>query len=370
MKPTIILALLLSLNVCAQQDVPVLDLSTQTSLEGKIDAVITHYQGVYEIPGLSVGVVTADDVLFCQGYGVKSIRSNHPVDGNTIFHAASISKLFTAQAVMLLVQEGVFGLDDRISDLLPELTYDDPEFEQVQVKQLLNHTAGLPDINNYHWHRNNEEDISLARYMLSQKFRLENSPGTNFSYSNLGYDLLGYLIARYGNTSFEDYLKTEVLMPNQMANSDFRYFMIPEELRVSPHSKRRLWGNIYSRNVYPYTREHAPSSTLNTSAQELSLWMMDVLQKLQTEGEAGLFWPMLQSSTSLSSYIGLGFQRFEVEGQQVVGHFGGDRGFRSYLLLVPEANLGLVLLANCDYNEDFRQDILHTILRECLEDLE
>ncbi len=359
MKTSFFFLLLLSFNLTAQPDKK----PGQHSLEQQIDSIITHYQEVYEIPGLSVGVVQADAVLFNRAYGVKNIHTNDPVSTGSIFHAASVSKLFTAQAIMLLSRDGKLHLEDRVVDLLPELTYADEAFEQVTVKQLLNHTAGLPDVNNYHWHRNNEEDISLARYMLSQKFKLDHAPGTAFRYSNLAYDLLGYIIARHSGTSFEDYIKANILLPNQMIESDFRYFLIADSLRVSPHSERRILGNIYPRSVYPYTREHAASSTLNTSTTELNHWMVAVLRDLRTHGEEGVFGPMIESSTSLTPHIGLGFQRFEVAGFQVAGHYGGDRGFRSYLLLVPEKNLGLILLANCDYNEDFRQDILHNILR-------
>lgn len=358
----LLIAFFFSVNLAAQPKTTARS-TDHLRVVAQVDSIVTHYQQAYEIPGLSVGVVQADSVLFCGAYGVRSIRSQMPVQVNSIFHAASISKLFTAQAVMQLVREGNIKLEDRIVDLLPELNYKDADFEQVTVLQLLNHTAGLPDIKNYHWHRNNEEDISLARYMLSQSFKLDTTPGTVFRYSNLAYDLLGFLIARRSSTSFEDYVKTQILEPHQMLASDFRYFLIPDSLRVSPHSQRRLSGNTYPRRIYPYTREHAPSSTLNTSAEELCQWMRAVLQDLQTAGETGLFRTMIQPSTPLTPHMGIGFQLFEVEGIPVAGHFGGDRGFRSYLLLVPDKDIGLVLLANCDYHEDFRQEILHSILR-------
>ena len=331
-------------------------------LRQQIDAIVQERMEQYQIPGLAIGIVQGDSFTYSQGYGYRNNKTADAVTAESIFHTASISKLFTAQAIQQLAVNGKPSLDDKIATLLPQLQYSDEHFREVTVRQLLNHTAGLPDIKNYRWGRQHESVESLEKYMLAHSFKLHSPPGTTYQYSNLGYDLLGYLVQGITGVSFEDYVQEQILRPAGMITSDFRYFRIPERLRVSPHSKRLLTGNIYPRRTYPYTREHGPSSTLNASASELCSWMRFVLKDLRSEN-GSLFHPMIQPSTSASPYIGLGFQLFELEGYAVAGHFGGDQGFRSYLLLVPEENIGLVLLANCDYEEDFRQDILHTILR-------
>ncbi|MEL7421386.1 MAG: serine hydrolase domain-containing protein [Bacteroidota bacterium] len=333
----------------------------QPALSTQIDTLVHQRMQQYQIPGLAIGVVQGNEVLYRQGYGIRDIETQAPVTAQSIFHTASISKLLTAQAVMQLQEARKLDLDDKVIALLPQLQIVDERFHQVTVRQVLNHTAGLPDIKNYRWGRQHESIESLDQYMLSHKFRLRAEPGRVYQYSNLGYDLLGYLIQEVSGVSFEDFMQEQVLRPANMLASDFRYFRIPGELRVSPHTRRRLGGKIVPRPTYPYTREHAPSSTLNASAEELCYWMQFVLKDVG-HGDESRFQSMLQPSIPASPYIGLGFQLFAVEGQAVAGHFGGDQGFRSYLLLVPEKDLGLVLLANCDYNEDFRQAILHSVL--------
>lgn len=146
-----------------------------------------------------------------------------------------------------------------------------------------------------------------------------------------------------------------------MKQSSFRYTQIPDSLRVSPHSRRYIGKKRYVRRVYPYNIEHAPSSTLNASAFELSLWMMDMLQQLRDANNASVLHTMVEPSTSLSSNIGLGFQRFSIVDHQAYGHFGGDTGFRSLLVIIPDQNIGIVVLGNCDYEEDFRQEIVRDI---------
>ncbi|WP_020570522.1 serine hydrolase [Neolewinella persica] len=120
---------------------------------------------------------------------------------------------------------------------------------------------------------------------------------------------------------------------------------------------------IYERGTYPYTREHAPSSTLNASAKELSKWMVSFLHSLAGPDLNIDHLAMIMPTFEPYPYTGLGFQLSALNGKKTIGHYGGDRGFRSCLIMIPEENIGLVLLANCDYEEDFRQEILHPIVK-------
>ena len=190
---------------------------------------------------------------------------------------------------------------------------------------------------------------------------LDAEPDTEYQYSNLGYNVLGLIIEEVSGTNFDEFMKSNILDESKMSNSDFRYFKIPAPLRSSPHTDRMITHAVYERKVYPYTREHAPSSTLDSSSTDLSKWMITVLDSLSNSSGEGLYDTMIEPSSPLSPYIGLGFQLGNLGSKNTIGHYGGDRGFRSYLLMIPEENMGLVVLANCDYQEDFRQEILHSI---------
>ena len=177
----------------------------------------------------------------------------------------------------------------------------------------------------------------------------------------MAYDILGYVIEKVSGSTFDDYLKENVLNKNGMYNSDFRYFKIHDSLKTSPHSKRWVTNNIYERKTYPYTREHAPSSTLNSSSKDLSKWMISFLQALGDSDLNNRISTMIEPSFSSNPFIGLGFQLNDFNSKKTIGHYDGDKGFRSYLIMIPDEKIGLVLLANCDYNEDFRQEIIHPI---------
>lgn len=328
----------------------------------KIDSIIIGKMTEYNLPGLAVGVIKGDSIIYSKGYGIKSINHEGNITKSSNFHTASISKIFTALATMKLVGLEKLTLDDKLVDVVPELRYKDSRVEKVTIKQLLNHTSGIPDLAGYNWKQNNQTDASRKEFIKKLHLKLKFDPSTKFLYSNLAYDILGYAIEKRSGMLFEDFVKQNVLLPGGMMNSDFRYFVIPDSLNVSPHSKDFLTKTIRENKTYPYTIEHAPSSTLNSSALELSSWMITFLRELDND-RSGLYQLMISKSTNVNSHIGLGFQLYSLFDENAIGHFGGDKGFRSYLVMIPEKKIGVVVLGNCDFNEDFRQEIAHPILK-------
>lgn len=335
----------------------------QNSLEIKIDSIVAKKMNAYNIPGLSIGVVENDSIIYSKGYGVKSINTKDLVTKTTNFHTASISKLFTAHAIMILVQENKISLENKLIEIIPELKYKDERVKNITIKSLLNHTSGLTDVSSYNWKNNNQSENSLKDYILGLNLKLLSEPHSEYNYSNLGYNILGYVIEKLSETNFDEFVKENILIPSQMSNSDFRYFKIADSIKTSPHSKRVISKKIYERKIYPYTREQAPSSTLNSSANDLSKWMISFLKSSSSLSSEKSFERMFEPSFNQYPYIGLGFQLSNLNKEKIIGHYGGDKGYRSYLIMIPEKRIGLVLLANCDYDEDFRQEILHPIVK-------
>lgn len=357
MKQTILLLLCLLTQLSFAQ--------SDEELKAKIDSIVQARADAYQLVGLSMGVVRGDEVFFAKGYGTRQLNTRKPVTENSIFHVASVSKLFTAMAVMKLMEESKMGLETPVVNIVPNLNYSDEQVSEITVQQVLNHTSGLPDVYNYNWKSYRKQENSLREYFKDRKLKARSTPGTVYDYSNLAYDLLGLLVEELAGMSFEDYVKQALLSPAGMKQSDFRHFLIPEELRTRPHTKNRVSGKISERSVYPYNREHGPSSTLNASARELSLWMIHFLKALKNDK---LYQSMLEKSTEASPYIGLGFHLVKINGFDAVGHFGGDTGFRSALFMIPEKKLGFVVLGNVDYKDDFRQELIRDISKLMLED--
>lgn len=102
---------------------------------------------------------------------------------------------------------------------------------------------------------------------------------------------------------------------------------------------------------------------MNASARDLSKWMTHFLQELNDGNSASIYHSMLKPSSDVYPHIGLGFQLYDFENHKAIGHYGGDQGFRSFLMMIPDKNIGLVVLGNCDYQEDYRQEIIRPIAK-------
>lgn len=332
----------------------------------KVDSIVISKMNDYEIPGLSISLVKNDSIIYAKGYGIKSIKNPLPVTEHSNFHTASISKLFTALTVVTLLAENDISLEEKLVNLIPELSYRDKRVEDISIKTLLNHTSGIPDVSNYQWKNNNQSINSLKDYVLGLKLKLDSHPGTAYNYSSLAYNILGYVVEKLSETPFEDYVKKNILNSSEMYASDFRYFKIPDSIKTSPHSKKPITKKVYVLATYPYTREQAPSSKLNSSSGDLSKWMISFLKKIESNMPDRDLSTMIEPGFDSYPNIGLGFQLGTLGSNATIGHLGGDKGYRSYLLMIPEEKMGLVILANCNYNEDFRQEILHPIAKVML----
>ena len=306
----------------------------------RVDSIVAGKMNQYSIPGLAIGLVRGDTILYAKGYGLKRIESHEPVTETSNFHTASISKLFTAQAVVMLLSENNISLNEKLVKIIPELRYEDQRVEEITIKNLLNHTSGLPDVRNYYWKNNNQSPTSLIEYISGIELRLDSQPGTRYQYSSMGYNILGYVVEKLSESSFEVYVKENILGVSRMKNSDFRYFEIPDSIKTYPHSKRRITKKVYTRKTYPYTREHAPSSTLNSSSRDLSKWMISFLKSVENNQPDHNCSIMLEPTFSSYPFIGLGFQLSSIDSKKTIGHFGGDKGYRSYMLMIPEEKMG------------------------------
>ncbi|MEO1655227.1 MAG: serine hydrolase domain-containing protein [Bacteroidota bacterium] len=278
-------------------------ISAQDRFSQRVDSLLEAKRSYYQIPGLAIGIVQQGALRYAQAYGLKNHSDQSPLYPSSIFHCASVSKLFTAQAIIELATENKLSLDDLLVDFLPHLADRDERIRYISLRQMLNHSAGLPDVRNYHWEDQLRADSSLSQYVEGMTPKLLFPPGTQYRYCNLAYDILGYVVEKASGMLFEDYVKEKILIPAGMIQSDFRYFKIPDSLRVVPH--HRKGKQVKVRKIYPYNRIHAPSSTLNASAPELCQWMIYFMKHLQSRKD---YQQMLTSSLDFAPGIGLGLQ--------------------------------------------------------------
>jgi CubicO group peptidase (beta-lactamase class C family) len=297
------------------------------------------------VAGLAVAVVRGEEVL-ARGFGVRDLDTGSPVTPETMFHLASVSKPFVATAV---VSSGL-DLDAPIVDWVPELTLADGREREVTARGLLSHTSGLPDIVEYGWHNPRLDDDALAEFARTLSGRhLKFEPGSAFSYSNSGYELLGLLLSRVTGTTFEDAMRQVVLAPLGMRRSTYLRSEVPADLASSPHVGMPV---TVPGDAYPYTRSHAPSSSLHSNVAEMCRWMTAHFApadgpRLDAELLDLVSRPVIATDEPpWDEAMGLGWSLGSYLGHRTISHSGADPGFGSRLVLVPERRTGVVVLAN------------------------
>ncbi|MFC6155884.1 serine hydrolase domain-containing protein [Kribbella jiaozuonensis] len=301
------------------------------SFEDGLWPLVEGFVASHDVAGLAVAVVRDGEVV-SRGFGVRDVGRGTPVTPETMFHLASVSKPFVATAVVHKLD-----LDAPITEWVPELTLADGRAGEVTARRLLSHTSGLPDVSEYGWHDPQLGDDALSEFARSLSgWRLRDDSA--FSYSNAGYELLGLALSRATGTTFEDAVRREVLAPAGMRNSTFLRADVPAELAASPHVGMPL---MVPGDAYPYTRRHAPSSTLHSNLVELSRWITNAPElELMSQPVVQVGRPPWEEA------MGLGWALGTYRGHRTLSHSGLDPGFGARIVLVPDRRTGVVVLAN------------------------
>jgi CubicO group peptidase (beta-lactamase class C family) len=325
-----------------------------------LDRIIKEFINNEAVPGLSVGVVYNREIIYTKGFGVKNVDTLEPVESRSIYHMASVSKTFVATGIMQLVEKGKINLDSCLIEYLPYFQLKDERYKRITIRQLLSHVSGMPDAEDYEWDKPQYDEEALERYVKSIKEKeLLWEPGEKFAYSNIGFEILGDVIAKVSGMSFEQYMKENILDVLQMEQSNFYKPSVSEKLIMSPHilDVKEGYGAAVS-EIFPYNRAHGPSSTLYSNVVELCNYAIANMdeggykQKRILKPSSYLELWQEQTSTGWEGYIshvGLAWFLGEYKGNKVRSHSGMDTGFRSNLIILPEKGIAVIIMTNSDY---------------------
>ncbi|HRW11392.1 MAG TPA: serine hydrolase domain-containing protein [Caldilineaceae bacterium] len=318
-----------------------------------LELMIHEALATAKMAGIAIGIVQENAIAYSKGFGVRSIATGELVTAESLFHMASVSKPFSATAIMQLVEQGKLTLDDRVCDHLPYFQLADERHHAITIRQMLTHTSGMPDTEDYAWDKPETDEEALERYVRSLAHeQLLSTPGEAFAYSNIAYEVLGDLIAKVSEMSFEQYMKSQILDPLGMHHSTFLRSEVPAHLATTPHVGTER-AEVSA--VYPYNRCHAPSSTLHSNTVDGCRWALANLNEGQLEGASILSSASAESlfgryhATGEGDFIGLSWFHADYRGYPRISHGGGDTGYASYLALFPREKAAVVVMANSDW---------------------
>jgi len=334
--------------------------------ERELDQVLQEIATAWGIPGLAVGLVQGGEIAYAKGFGVQSLATRAPVTLDSVFAVMSVSKCLVATAVMQWAERGRLDLDAPLVDYLPYLQMDDERVRQITIRQVLSHTSGMPDLEDDEYielvNHPESDDGAAERFVRSLgDRRLVADPGERFSYSNIGYNVLGDLLAKVSGRSFESTMREEVLVPAGMPNSSFLWTDVARDVQVWPHLRA---PEMSPTQGYPYHRADAPSSFLHTTVTDLCHWAIISLKRgspaglslLSPAGYGSMWTPVAKRGDPPGLYeeMGLGWSLGHYQGAATICHGGAGFGWTAFLLLLPEKDCAGVLMCNEESDAHFR----------------
>lgn len=335
------------------------------SLPPNIDGIVNRAMKTFEVPGLSLTIVKNGKILLSKGYGVKNLKDNIPVDSKTLFSIASNSKLFTAFALGILVDERKISWDSRIIDLIPWFQmYDSYVTREITVKDILSHRCGLGlgagDL--LWWPSSNyerDEIIKRIRFIPpSTSFR------STYAYNNLMFLVAGKVVETVSGISWEDFVDERIFKTLGMKVSSPRISELRKfENSATPYAK--IDGAL--REVKPFLNDNInPAGGILSCADDMARWMIVILNEGRMDKEKRLLseksykeitsivtprpvadppQEMAELKPNFSGY-GLGIGIRDYRGIKILQHTGGLPGFLSQVTMVPSLKLGIAILTN------------------------
>ena len=332
--------------------------------------IILERMGSYGVPGVSVAIVDNGQIVWSHGYGVRDVDSNEPVNAETLFQAASISKPVAAVGMMRLVEQGALDLDADVNVYLRswKVPSNDGWQPSVTIRQLVSHAAGLTvrGFPGYPLGHELPDVVSIlngAAPANTMPVEVDLLPGTHFRYSGGGFTVLQQLIADVAGESFATYMQRTVLDPLGMTRSHFRQPLPEGDWNEAASGHRAGGGAMYGKyNAYP----ELAAAGLWTTPSDLARFGIS-LQKILAGNSTGILTreAMEQMLTpQIDPQIGLGFFLAGSQEGRRFGHTGGNAGFRCELTMYREGGMGAAVMTNADTGLPLITEILQAIADE------
>jgi Beta-lactamase class C and other penicillin binding proteins len=343
----------------------------------EIDAYAEKVRQEWSVPGLAVAIVKDDKVIFAKGYGVRELGKPEKVDENTLFAIASNSKAFTTAALAILIDEKkIGGWDDKVSKYLPEFEmYDAYVTRELTIRDLVTHRSGLDtfsgDLLWYETTYTQDEILRRVRHLKpASSFR------SRYGYQNLMFIAAGEIVERVSGKSWSEFVRERILNPLGMTRTTTSVKDLKDNYSMPHNESGGSLRVLHLGNV----DGAAPAAGLNSSVREIANWLRLQLGRGTFEGKqifsrerSAEMWsavtplavnpfPDKDAPTKLFSAVGMGWFLSDYRGRKIVSHGGGLDGMISQTAMMPEENLGLVVLTNSETS-------VSTILRDKIFDV-
>ncbi len=334
----------------------------QPALELRIDSIARAAVVRGMSAGLSIAVVFRSDTLTLDGFGYADLELRVPATARTVYRIGSLTKQFTALAIMQLVERGRLSLEDGLTDLLPEFS---ERGNGITVRHLLTHTSGIKSYTELGMPWRSKIRLDLTRREMVELFKdepLEFRPGTRYAYSNSGYFLLGMIIEEVSGQPYDEYLRQHVFRPLGLSAT----YYCDNTTIILHRAEGYTRTSTGLANDEPISMTHPfAAGALCSNVIDLLAWQAGLLQHRLIRPWS--FEQMTTPATLLDGQrttYGFGLGVTELDGHRLFAHGGGINGFNAYMAHLPDDSLTVIVLANTEESNpwDIARDIIRVTL--------
>ncbi len=316
-------------------------------LSAAVDEFVTAGLREQHIPGVALAVVRDGKIVKAAGYGMANVELGVAIKPESIFQTGSVGKQFTATAVIMLVEEGKVGLDDKISKYFPNAP---AAWKDITVRHLLTHTSGIPDYTSEKTGGAINMRMDYTEEELVKKISgltLDFEPGEKWSYSNSGYLILGVLIHHVSGEFYGNFLQRRVFQPLQMTST-----RIISEVDIVPNRSagyRLVKGELKNQEWVSPSLNTTADGALYTNVLDMSKWDAALYtEELLKRSSLDQMWTPVKLNTGKTYPYGFGWSIADVNGHRLLHHGGAWQGFTMHISRYVDDRLTVVVMTNLD----------------------
>ncbi|MFN8250180.1 MAG: serine hydrolase [Ferruginibacter sp.] len=312
------------------------------STVSRLEQAISSYVSQGKFSG-TVLLAKKGQVLLHNGYGYKNAETTEANSSNTIYQVASIAKQFTAAVVLKLQEAGKLSVQDKLSKYYPGY----PNGDKITIHHLLSHSSGIYNYTDDKEFMSSDQSKPVSlEYMISRFIDkpLAFEPGTKFSYSNSGYTLLGYIIEKLTGKPYREALESMILEPLKLGKSGYDYASLTDSNKSIGYYQ--CGDENYKQAPYVNSSILYTTGALYSSTEDLYNWHKALMGTsfLSAESIKAMYTPV-------AGAYGYGWQVDSLYGKKRVSHSGNVAGFKSNISRIPEADVCVIVLSNCNSSQ-------------------
>ncbi len=302
-----------------------------------------------DIPGLAISIVKDDKVYYQNTYGYSDINNNIEVTSNTCFELGSNSKAFTGLAILKLEKDGLLSINDDITKYIPWINFMYKNEKQIiTIEQLLHHTSGIPFCSIKDLRKGKESNAIEENVKVFNNYNLDREPGSSYEYATVNYDILGLIIEKITDMTYEEYIQKNILDTFSLDNT----YLYKDEIYNNKLAKGYKYSYGKQREyIPPEYRGNKPAAYIISNIDDMSKWMMIQLgnyDKNIFDYEIIKKSHLGNNSVEVSDENTLYAAGWDVyqDGTGEVSHGGENHNYSSFILLREDEDFGIAILAN------------------------